>query len=145
MSPALDERARILAAIDRILDESPLHSTGALTVVALAQEAQVPRNALTQRHVDLKNTFYEHIRKRKEVPESERRLRSQIAKMKRLREAELEELQVLRAENALLVGALHQSQMENRDLRKEIGAPNARLRAVPAPPEPVDKGGRSWM
>lgn len=51
---AMDERDRIRAAMDRILAGRPRHSSGALTVVALAQEAQVPRNALTQRHVDLK-------------------------------------------------------------------------------------------
>lgn len=70
----LDERDRIRSAMDRILAGTPQHSNGALTIVALAQEAQVPRNALTQRHVDLKNAFYEQIRSRKGVPESELRL-----------------------------------------------------------------------
>lgn len=56
MTPALDERARIRAAMDRVL--TPQHSNGALTVVALAQEAQVSRNALTQHHPDLKDDFY---------------------------------------------------------------------------------------
>jgi hypothetical protein len=37
---------------------------GALTVVALAQEADVPRNALTQRHTDLKNEFYQRVKER---------------------------------------------------------------------------------
>jgi hypothetical protein len=61
MTPALDERARIRAAMDRILASNPQHSNGALTIVALAQEAQVPRNALTQRHPDLKNDFYAKV------------------------------------------------------------------------------------
>lgn len=50
MSPAPDERDRIRAAIGRILQETPLRSNGAWTIVALAEEAGVPRNALTQRH-----------------------------------------------------------------------------------------------
>ena len=50
MSPAPDERDRIRAAMNRILADIPQHSNGALTIVALAAEAQVPRNALTQRH-----------------------------------------------------------------------------------------------
>ncbi|MFG3498960.1 hypothetical protein [Streptomyces sp. NPDC047928] len=54
MSPAADERPRIRAAMDRILSETPEHSNGALTIVALAVEAGVPRNALTQRHPDLR-------------------------------------------------------------------------------------------
>jgi hypothetical protein len=57
MSPAPDERDRIRAATDRILRGAPERSNGALTIVALALEAGVPRNALTQRHTDLKNDF----------------------------------------------------------------------------------------
>lgn len=57
MSPAPDERDRIRAAMDRILQGTAQHSNGALTIVALAQEAGLPRNALTQRHPDLKNDF----------------------------------------------------------------------------------------
>ncbi|MEU9472342.1 IS3 family transposase [Streptomyces avermitilis] len=42
MSPAPDERDRIRAAMDRILQGTAQHSNGALTIVALAQEAGVP-------------------------------------------------------------------------------------------------------
>ena len=64
MSTDSDERDRIRAAMDRILNGTPERSNGALTVVALAQEAGVPRNALTQRHTDLKNEFYKHAEAR---------------------------------------------------------------------------------
>lgn len=57
MTPAADERDRIRAAMDRILSSTPEVSNGALTIVALALEAGVPRNAPTQRHVDLKGSF----------------------------------------------------------------------------------------
>ncbi|WP_328544025.1 hypothetical protein [Streptomyces europaeiscabiei] len=72
MSPAPDERDRIQAAIGRILADAPEHSSGALTIVALSQEAQVPRNALTQRHLDLKNEFYDKVRARGAMPETAR-------------------------------------------------------------------------
>jgi hypothetical protein len=49
VSPALDERDRIRAAMDPILAGAPTNSTGALTIVSLAQESDVPRNALIQR------------------------------------------------------------------------------------------------
>ncbi|MFD3880413.1 hypothetical protein [Streptomyces microflavus] len=49
MSPAPDERDRIRVAMNRILSGAPEHSNGALTIVALAAEAQVHRNALTDR------------------------------------------------------------------------------------------------
>jgi hypothetical protein len=78
MSPAPDERDRIRAAMDRILAGRPEHSNGALTIVALALEAKVPRNALTQRHTDLKAEFYEQVRARGGTPDSERRLRQQV-------------------------------------------------------------------
>jgi hypothetical protein len=55
MSPVRDERDRIRAAMDRVLAGTPQNSDGALTVVALAHEASVPRNALTQRHSDAKS------------------------------------------------------------------------------------------
>jgi hypothetical protein len=71
MSPAPDERDRILAATHRILNGTPEHSNGALTIVALAAEAQLPRNALTQRHPDLKNDFYGKVRTRGQVPDSD--------------------------------------------------------------------------
>jgi hypothetical protein len=48
MSPAFDERDSILAAMDRILKGTVERSNGALTIVALALEADVPTNALTQ-------------------------------------------------------------------------------------------------
>ncbi|WP_183091588.1 hypothetical protein [Streptomyces radicis] len=51
--------------MERILAGAPEHSNGALTIVALAQEAQLPRNALTQRHVDLRNEFYDKVRERR--------------------------------------------------------------------------------
>jgi hypothetical protein len=83
MSATPDERARIREAMERIFDGTPHSSTGALTIVALAQEAGVPRNALTQRHTDLRNEFYERVQERGATPDVEVRLREQIAKLKK--------------------------------------------------------------
>jgi hypothetical protein len=58
------ERDRIRVAMDRILAGAAENSNGALTIVALAHEAGVPRNALTQRHTDLKTEFYTRVRAR---------------------------------------------------------------------------------
>ena len=65
--------------MDRILDGTPERSNGALTVVALAIEAGVPRNALTQRHTDLKDEFYQRIKERGADNGDEARLRATIA------------------------------------------------------------------
>ncbi|USQ86024.1 hypothetical protein NFX46_21280 [Streptomyces phaeoluteigriseus] len=84
MSPAPDERDLIRAAMDRI-HGTPAYSNGALTIVALALEAGVPRNALTQRHTD-------KVRARCGNPDSEQRLRTQIRRLKELRSADAEEV-----------------------------------------------------
>ncbi|AQW50742.1 hypothetical protein ACIQPP_19645 [Streptomyces violaceusniger] len=120
MSPAPDERDRIHAAMDRILSGTPQRSNGSLTIVALAAEAEVPRNALTQRHLDLKNEFYEKVRARGETPDSEKRLRRQLVKAKELRAQALKEIARLKADNEALVGAMHQVVMENRQLRLQL-------------------------
>ncbi|WOT40706.1 hypothetical protein [Streptomyces coeruleorubidus] len=75
MSGAADERARIRGAMNRILTGRPEHSNGALTIVALALEAGVPRNALTQRHLDLKSEFYAKVKERGQPTDAETRLR----------------------------------------------------------------------
>ncbi|WP_406529511.1 hypothetical protein [Streptomyces sp. I8-5] len=137
MTPAIDERDRIRAAMDRILSGSPTHSNGALTVVALATEAGVPRNALTQRHLDLKNEFYERVRARGETPDSEKRLRARIVKLREQHAADLEEIKELKIANEALVRVLHQQQMENRQLRQLIAEPDSRVRALHQPRPPA--------
>ncbi|MER5845835.1 hypothetical protein ABT126_01710 [Streptomyces sp. NPDC002012] len=136
MSPAPDERDRIRAAMDRILAGTPEHSNGALTIVALAQEAQAPRNALTQRHPDLKNDFYDKVRARGTMPDSEKRLRRQVTKLKELRAADAKELTALRSDVEALVGVLHQAQMEIRQLRQQLAVPDSRVRSLPTQPRP---------
>ncbi|MGQ4355849.1 hypothetical protein [Streptomyces drozdowiczii] len=131
MSPAPDERDRIRAAMNRILSGEPEHSNGALTIVALAAEAQVPRNALTQRHPDLKNDFYDQVRARGQMPDSERRLRQQVRRLKELRAADAEGIARLKADVEALVGALHQSVIENRVLRQKLSEGSGVVRVLP--------------
>jgi hypothetical protein len=138
MSPAPDERDRIRAAMDRILASRPEHSNGALTIVALALEAQVPRNALTQRHTDLKNEFYDQVRARGQTPDSEKRLRQQVRRLKELRAADTEEIARLKADVEALVGALHQSTVENRVLRQQLANGGGVVRMLPAQPRTGD-------
>lgn len=131
MSPAPDERDRIRAAMDRILGGTPEHSNGALTIVALAIEAGIPRNALTQRHTDLKNEFYDKVRARGGIPDSEQRLRKEVRRLKELRAADAEEISQLKTDIEALVGALHQATAENHLLRQRLAERPAVLRALP--------------
>lgn len=136
MSPAPDERERISAAMDRILGGTPQRSNGALTIVALAVEAGVPRNALTQRHTDLKAEFYDKVRARGATPDSERRLRQQVLKLKELRTADAREIAQLKTDVEALVGALHQATAENSHLRRQLVDRHAVVRVLPAQAPP---------
>ena len=91
-----DERARIRAAIDRLLTGQATTSNGSLTVVALAVEAGVHRMALMKRHTDLRNEFYERVRtETQQTSETEKRLRENVKKLTRTvadQAADIEEL-----------------------------------------------------
>ena len=117
MTPAPDERGQIRAAMERILAGMPERSNGALTIVALALEAGVPRNALTQRHPDLKDEFYQRIRERGGDNGDEARLRATIARLRQTITAKNQELAQLRADVPALVRAVHQLTLENQQLR----------------------------
>ncbi|MCT9935108.1 hypothetical protein N5079_33395, partial [Planotetraspora sp. A-T 1434] len=132
MTPFPDERDRIRAVMDRILAGAPQHSEGALTMVALAMEAGVPRNPLTQRHLDLKNEFCGKVRVRGQMPDSEKRLRKQITKLKELRVKDAEGLAQLRKDVQSLVRVVNQLTAENRQLRTELSAPDTRVRLLPS-------------
>ncbi|MGH3193065.1 MAG: hypothetical protein ACRDPY_34660 [Streptosporangiaceae bacterium] len=56
------DRAAIKAAADRLLAGTPLRSTGELTVVQLAVEADVKRWLLTHKHRDLAEHFQARAR-----------------------------------------------------------------------------------
>lgn len=117
MTGALDERDRIRAAMERILAGTPERSNGALTIVALAQEADLPRNALTQRHTDLKNEFYQHVKERGGPSELEKQLRATISKLRTTIDNKNKELNKLRADVPALVRVVNQLTLENHRLR----------------------------
>ena len=114
------ERERIRAAVDRILAGTPERSNGALTVVALAIEAGVPRNALTQRHTDLKNEFYLRIKGAGAHNEDEARLRATIARLRQTIANKNRELAQLRADVPALVRAVNTLTLELQETRAEL-------------------------
>ena len=131
MTGALDERDRIRAAMQRVLAGTPERSNGALTIVALALEADVPRNALTQRHTDLKNEFYQHAQERGGPSELETRLRGIIAKLRKTIDNKNRELQQLRADVPALVRVINQLTSENEQLRDQLAEPTDVVIAFP--------------
>lgn len=140
MTPGPGERDRIRAAMDRILAGTPERSDGALTIVALAVEAGVPRNALTQRHTDLKNEFYQRIRETGSVNADEARLRATIAGLRQTIAGKNTELGRLRADVRALVRVVHQLTLENQQLRDMRASPGGSVIPLPVrePPRPRD-------
>jgi chromosome segregation ATPase len=123
MTGACDERDRNPRRHAAHLVGTPERCNGALTVVALAQEADVPRNALTQRHTDLKNEFYQCIKERGGPSEDGTRLRATIAKLRVTIDNKNRELQQLRADVPALVRVVNQLTLENEQLRDQLAQP----------------------
>ncbi|MGQ4615604.1 hypothetical protein [Nocardia sp. R7R-8] len=120
-----DERDQIRAAMDRILSGAAERSNGALTIVAPALEADVPRNALTQRHTDLKNEFYARVAERGAPSEAETQLRATIATLKKTIANKNAELTQLRTDVPALVRAVNQLTLENQALQEALANPSA--------------------
>lgn len=117
MSPDLNERDRIRAAMERILSDTAENSNGALTIVGLAQEAGVPRNALTQRHIDLRNEFYARVREHSGTSQVEGQLRQTITRLQTTIANKNKELAQLRADVPELVRTINVLTLENQELR----------------------------
>jgi hypothetical protein len=93
-----DERREIEAAMNRLLNGTPLRSDGKLTIVSLAAEAGVKRHALTHKHTDLKDLFNARVKAQHSVPASENALRQQNQELRRKLD-DMRALNVLTAEN----------------------------------------------
>lgn len=137
MSPTPDERERIRAGMDRLLNDQAEYSNGALTIVALAQESQVPRNALTQRHTDLKNEFYEQVRAHGATPDVEVRLRAEITRLKKTIANKNTKLNQLEKDVPTLVRAVHVLTLENQELREQLAQPHTNV--LPLRPHPYER------
>ncbi len=87
------ERAAIQAAADRLLAGTPLRSTGELTIVQLAAEANVKRWLLTHKHRDLAEQFQARVRAAGGDPPPVAELKAKISQL-------TEDNTRLRADNA---------------------------------------------
>jgi hypothetical protein len=117
------QRKAILAAADRLLAGKPRYSTGNLSVVQLAVEAQVKYWVVAQRHTDLRDHFQALARaagaKRGAVrgTTTEDRIREERDRLRR-HCAGLEEL--LRT----YATVINELAMENQALRNQLRAPS---------------------
>lgn len=129
--PATADRDAIQAAIGRLLAGTPLRSNGSLTIVALADEANVKRHLLTHRHTDLKEEFYARVRARGHVPDNERKLRDDLTKATdRIKELTAE-INKLQGENHAFARIINVLELENHQLRTGTGT-TGHLVALPS-------------
>jgi hypothetical protein len=135
-----DERREIEAAMNRLLNSTPLRSDGKLTIVSLAAEAGVKRHALTHKHTDLKDLFNARVRAQDSVPASETALREQNTEpLRKLDDMRAERDEYKQAADAL-ARALNVLTTENDELRRRASPareftgprPLAQLRPAPA-------------
>lgn len=98
-------------------------------MVALAIEAGVPRNALAQRHTDLKDEFYQRIKERGADNADEARLRATIARLRKTIASKNKELGQLRADVPALVRAVNQLTLELQEAQAEVTVAQATLGA----------------
>jgi hypothetical protein len=133
VSPTPDERERIRAGMDRLLNDQAEYSNGALTIVALAQDRRSPRNALTQRHTDLKNEFYQRVTARGATPDVEIRLRAEITKLKKTIANKNNKLKQLEEDVPTLVRAVHILTVETRNCANISPTPAQRVALRPRP------------
>ena len=120
MTKHSDERDAINAAAARLLAGTPLRSNGALTIVCLAQEADVKRHVLTHRHLDLKDMFYAQVRAQGQVPDSERELQANLdATRRRLDEAAVR-IRALENDTEMLTRIVNVLTVENAQFRDQL-------------------------
>jgi hypothetical protein len=115
-----EERNAITAAMQRLLAGKPLRSSGALTIVALAEEAGLRRNKLTHKHTDLKDLFYAEVKARNGIPASEIKLREQITALETRIVGLRRERDDYRSAAETFARAVHMLTVENDALRNEL-------------------------
>jgi chromosome segregation ATPase len=115
-----DERKAITEATQRLLAGKPLRSSGRLDIVTLAEEAGLKRNKLTHKHTDLKDLFNAERRARGGIPDSELRLRDEIAALTKKIKALREERDQYRTASETFARAINVLTIENDNLRQDI-------------------------
>ncbi|MEU9840692.1 hypothetical protein AB0C69_15870 [Actinomadura sp. NPDC048032] len=115
-----DERAAITAAMQRLLAGKPLRSSGELTIVALAAEADLKRNKLTHKHTDLKDLFYAEVRARDGIPDGERKLREELAVLRAQIQDLCQERDDYRRASEVFARAINVLTIENDQLRMAL-------------------------
>jgi chromosome segregation ATPase len=131
------ERDAIEAATARLLAGTPIRSTGALTVLQLANEAGVKRWVLTHKHPDLRKAFEDQRQAANGVPAAYQHLHGRIAELEAANHR-------LRTDNAELAERVDTYAQVIRELAAALESLRARpqhgnIRHLPAHGRPVQR------
>lgn len=122
-----EERERIVAAMTRLIDGSPIRSRGSLTIVALAEEAGVRRGALTHRHHDLRIEFYDRVGSLGRTPPREVALRDQVTDLRRQLKDKEQAFKTLQEKADLRARLIRGLELENQKLKLAGGKAGLRI------------------
>lgn len=102
------ERAAINAAMNRLLDGTPQRSTGALSILQLANEAGVKRWVLTHKHTDLAAEFRRRARHTDGIPPAFSGMETRLRELERANTALREQNSHLRAQVDTYARVIHE-------------------------------------
>lgn len=125
------QRRSILAAADRLLAGTPRRSTGNLSIVQLAAEADIKYWVIAQKHIDLRDHFQALAAKAKNVPAAYRG--ALHARDKRTKEStELRErCSALEQLVNLYATAINELALENQVLREQSAGKGGTVTPLP--------------
>jgi hypothetical protein len=119
------QRNAILAAADRLLTGKPRYSTGNLSIVQLAVEAQVKYWVVAQRHTDLRDHFQALVQAAKRTPAAAHQASTQRDRLNEERDQlrrHCAGLEQLIQTYAIVINELS---IENQALRDQLATPSA--------------------
>jgi len=129
-------RRKILAAMDRLLDGTPLRSTGRMSVSQLAVEAGLERWHLTHQNVDLKELFQARVKAADSTPAVFAREPSELEEPKKTQAQQLVHCTELEERLALRIGdqcsGAGEGGRRHWSARPEPGGPAPQTAGIPS-------------
>jgi hypothetical protein len=123
------QRKAILAAADRLLAGTPRYSSGNLSVVQLAAEAQVKYWVVAQRHTDLRDHF--QALARAAGPSSTRRASTEPDRLREERDRLRQHCAGLEQLVQTYAVVINELAIENQALRDQIRTPSTTVTPLP--------------
>ncbi|MGW5317878.1 hypothetical protein [Nocardia thailandica] len=117
------ERAAISAAMTRLLDGAPQRSTGALSILQLANEAGVKRWVLTHKHTDLAAEFRRRARHADGIPPAFSGMQTRLRDLERANATLREQNSQLRTQvdtYARVIHELHATARPRGDVQRPV-------------------------